>query len=83
MTGIRWCGEPSSGPKRRKAMKEIANRMKTAIKSRILNEERGAAAVEYALIAGLISVVIIPTVTTLGQRINTVFQTLANAMPLR
>jgi pilus assembly protein Flp/PilA len=43
---------------------------KMSIKSR---EEKGASAVEYALIAGLIAVVIIGAVQTLGTDISGVF----------
>ncbi|NTU41528.1 MAG: Flp family type IVb pilin [Nitrospirales bacterium] len=45
-----------------------------------IREEKGAAAVEYALIAGLISVVIIPAEKSVGQRITVIFQTIANAI---
>jgi pilus assembly protein Flp/PilA len=38
-----------------------------------LREEDGAAAIEYGLLAGLIAVAIIATVTTLGTNLNTVF----------
>ena len=38
-----------------------------------LREEDGAAAIEYGLLAGLISVAIITTVTLIGTNLNTVF----------
>ncbi|NTU43084.1 MAG: Flp family type IVb pilin [Nitrospirales bacterium] len=53
-------------------MKEIMKRFR--------NEE-GASAVEYALIAGLIAVVIIGVVTLLGQNISGVFQAISDALP--
>jgi pilus assembly protein Flp/PilA len=37
-------------------------------------KERGATAVEYGLLVGLIAVVIIVTVTALGGRLNQLFQ---------
>jgi pilus assembly protein Flp/PilA len=37
-------------------------------------EERGATAVEYGLLVGLIAVVIIVAVTALGGRLNTLFR---------
>ncbi|MGG1948612.1 Flp family type IVb pilin [Trinickia sp. NRRL B-1857] len=40
---------------------------------RFLREEDGAAAIEYGLLAGLISVAIITTVTLIGTNLNTVF----------
>ena len=43
-------------------------------------DDRGATAVEYGLIVTLIAVVIIGVVTTLGQRSNTEFQTVVNAL---
>lgn len=42
--------------------------------------EKGASAVEYALIAGLIAVVIIAAVTLLGGNINTTFKNIAEAL---
>jgi len=44
--------------------------------SRFLKDESGATAIEYGLIAGLISVVIIVAVTTLGTTLEGVFDTL-------
>lgn len=41
-------------------------------------DQRGATAIEYGLIAGLISVVIISAVTTLGTNASTKFQTVAD-----
>ena len=41
-----------------------------------LQDEEGATAIEYGLIAGLIAVVIIGTVTALGTRISGVFGTI-------
>lgn len=45
--------------------------------------EKGASAVEYALIAGLIAVVIIGAVTLLGGNINTTFTSIANALGVK
>ena len=45
------------------------------------NDEEGATAIEYGLIAGLIAVVIIGTVTALGTRIDGVFQKIRDALP--
>ncbi|MBX9739888.1 MAG: Flp family type IVb pilin [Beijerinckiaceae bacterium] len=41
--------------------------------SRFANDERGATAIEYAMIAGLISVLIVGGVTSIGTRIKTLF----------
>jgi pilus assembly protein Flp/PilA len=42
-----------------------------------LRDERGATAIEYGLIAGLISVVVITAVTTVGTKISTDFSAIA------
>ncbi len=43
-------------------------------------DEEGATAIEYALIAGLIAVVIIAALTTLGGSVNAVFTNIADAL---
>ena len=48
--------------------------------ARFLKDQSGATAIEYGLIAGLIAVVIITSVTTLGTRINSKFTTVGNAL---
>jgi pilus assembly protein Flp/PilA len=45
------------------------------------DEERGAAAVEYGLMVGLIAAVIVLTVTALGGKVNTAFDTVVKALP--
>ncbi|MBN9061040.1 MAG: pilus assembly protein [Rhizobiales bacterium 65-9] len=44
--------------------------------ARFANDESGATAVEYGLLAGLIALVIIGAVTTLGTRLSTIFTTI-------
>jgi pilus assembly protein Flp/PilA len=51
--------------------------MTDRIKAFLANES-GATAIEYALIASLIAVAIIGTVTTLGGKVKTVFNEVAN-----
>lgn len=46
--------------------------MKTAI-AKFLRDEEGATAIEYGLIAGLIAVAIVVTVTAIGTDLNAVF----------
>ena len=48
--------------------------------SRFAADQSGATAIEYGLIAGLISVVIITALTTLGTRLNTKFTAVGNAL---
>lgn len=43
-------------------------------------DERGATAIEYALIASLIAVVIISAVTSLGTSVRNLFTTTTNAV---
>lgn len=52
--------------------------MKTMI--RLLKNEEGATAIEYGLIAALISVVIIGAVTTVGEELNETFQAVADSL---
>ena len=46
-----------------------------------MRDEKGATAVEYGLLVGLIAVAIIVTVGLLGGRLNTLFTTILNALP--
>ena len=48
--------------------------------SAFISDESGATAIEYGLIAALISVVIITAVTTVGTNLTTQFQTVATAL---
>lgn len=45
------------------------------------DREDGAAAVEYGLLVGLIAVAIIITVTLLGSKLNTLFNSVATRLP--
>ena len=45
-----------------------------------MREEKGATAVEYGLMVGLIAVVIIATVTLLGGQLNVLFQRVVAAL---
>jgi len=47
--------------------------------TRALRPDRGATAIEYALLASLIAVVIIGAVTLVGQGLDGIFDTVANA----
>ena len=48
--------------------------------SRFAKDDSGATAIEYGLIAGLIAVVIITAVTTIGTNLSASFTTVANAL---
>ena len=47
---------------------------------RFKSDETGATAIEYALIAGAVSIVILTSVSLLGSSLRTIFQSLANAI---
>ena len=51
-------------------------------KDRLEREEKGATAVEYGLMVGLIAAVIIGTVVILGNRLDGLFQMIVNALPV-
>ena len=48
---------------------------------RLKRDEKGATAVEYGLMVGLIAIVIIGAVTLLGTRLDALFTAIANAIP--
>jgi pilus assembly protein Flp/PilA len=47
---------------------------------RFLSNESGATAIEYGLIAGLIAVVIITSVTAIGTRMSAKFTSISNSL---
>jgi pilus assembly protein Flp/PilA len=51
-----------------------------ALFSSFLNNEQGATAIEYGLIAAGISVAIIATVTALGSNLNTTFSSVSSSL---
>jgi pilus assembly protein Flp/PilA len=61
------------------ANRQRINIMKTLC-SRFANDESGATAIEYGLIAGLISVVIITAITLVGTNLSAKFNAVATAL---
>lgn len=53
----------------------------TVTKERVSNEDRGATAVEYGLMVGLIAVAIIVIVVTLGGQLAALFQGVSDELP--
>ncbi len=47
---------------------------------RFLRDDSGATAIEYGLIAGLISIVIVAVLTSIGTRLNTKFQKISTGL---
>jgi len=58
----------------------LSQLVKLQVKVLALRNDRGATAVEYGLMVGLIAVVIILAVTTLGTKLNTLFETVATSV---
>jgi pilus assembly protein Flp/PilA len=54
--------------------------MMSSIFSRFMNDESGATAIEYGLIAALISVALITGATALGNKLNSQFNTLSTKL---
>jgi pilus assembly protein Flp/PilA len=52
----------------------------TSLLARFVNDESAATAIEYALIATLVSVAIIVGATALGGTLNSVFQGISDTM---
>ena len=50
------------------------------VEGRLNREEKGATAVEYGLMVGLIAVVIIAAVTALGGQLNTLFTSIVESL---
>jgi pilus assembly protein Flp/PilA len=54
--------------------------VKNSLFAKFLSDESGATAIEYGLIAALISVVIITVLTTIGTNLTAKFQEIATAL---
>ena len=52
-----------------------------AILSRFARDDSGATAIEYGLIAGLVAVVIVTAITTVGYKLTNTFNNVGNALP--
>jgi pilus assembly protein Flp/PilA len=52
----------------------------SALVSRFAHDDSGATAIEYGLIAGLVSVVIITAVTLVGTRLQATFTAVSTAL---
>jgi len=49
--------------------------------NKLAKDERGVTALEYGLIAGLVAVAIVTSVTALGGQLSTTFATITAALP--
>jgi pilus assembly protein Flp/PilA len=52
----------------------------SGIFSRFIRDDSGATAIEYGLIAGLIAVVVVASITTLGKSLNNTFTNVSNKL---
>ncbi|MDQ1531735.1 MAG: pilus assembly protein Flp/PilA [Microbacteriaceae bacterium] len=50
-------------------------------RDRVTSDDKGATAVEYGLLVGLIAVAIVATLLVLGPKLNGLFQTVSNSIP--
>ena len=58
----------------------LSQLVKFQTKLAAMRDDRGATAVEYGLMVGLIAVVIIGVVTLLGRQVSTLFQSVVTAL---
>jgi pilus assembly protein Flp/PilA len=58
----------------------LSRLVKFQVKLAAMRDDRGATAVEYGLMVGLIAVVIIAAVTLLGSKINDLFNNVATSV---
>jgi len=67
---------------RRPAVLELFVNLQTWVTQRKAQiDERGATAVEYALMVGLIAVAIIAAVSQVGRKVKGTFNTITNTLP--
>jgi pilus assembly protein Flp/PilA len=66
-----WNSQPLKGPIMNKFVKRVRG---------VIVGDRGASAIEYALLVGLVSVAIIVAVTALGGQLGTIFQSVVTAL---
>jgi len=50
--------------------------------TRFLRDEEGATAIEYGIIAGLIAVTLVTTLTSVGTKLQTLFSTIATKLTI-
>ena len=72
-----WPGRHDARPETHKTERDYP--MKNLI-TRFQNDESGATAIEYGLIAGLVSVVIIAAIALVGTELQDIFGTISTAL---
>jgi pilus assembly protein Flp/PilA len=71
---------PINGNSWRTCCQQSGVKLMSKLFSRFLKDESGATAIEYGLIAALISVAIITAATTLGNTLSNTFNSISNHM---
>jgi pilus assembly protein Flp/PilA len=66
---------------KKKPNKEEIMKTLTTLAKRLAHEEDGVTAIEYGLIAGLVIVVLVVTLTGLGTRLKQMYQSITNSLP--
>lgn len=74
----RWTGH--SPQAKRYLMSSLLVLLQNSLADLLHRGDRGATAVEYALVAGLIAVVIVGGVTLVGTKVSTMFTNIGNAL---
>jgi pilus assembly protein Flp/PilA len=69
-----------SARRRQGANSEQQERWMTTMFRRLLDDEGGATAIEYALLAALISVAVIAAMQTVATQLNTVFSEVSTSL---
>jgi len=67
------------GPSRHKGVEAMLTNLKT-IAAKLANCRKGATAIEYGLIAALISVVIVTAATSVGTKLDSTFNLIATSL---
>jgi pilus assembly protein Flp/PilA len=78
--GARQPSRVARGSTPRRWSESITEELRMKSVTRFFKDESGVTAIEYGLIAALISVVIIAATTLVGTNLNTIFQTIANKL---
>ena len=73
-------GHVSNSPLRKPCLSLIGIRAMKKLTARFIKDQSGATAVEYCLVAGLIALVIIGSVTRVGTNLSSKYNVIANKL---
>jgi pilus assembly protein Flp/PilA len=80
MPPIADSGVRAPGPVNSQRQTSRKDHLMSAIFSRFIRDDSGATAIEYGLIAGLIAVVVVTSITTLGTKLTNTFTNVSNTL---